>query len=110
MALKKVVVGYNGADGVPSISRRGSKVGSWADTTLLVLVFRSNIPMNVACDQIESSERIQGSELHLSDIVEVFKPGGISNTSEGRYVESGLEREQFNWLSHNGREKEWSRM
>ena len=62
-------------------------------STLLGLVFRSNIPINVACDQIESTERIQGSELHLSDVVELFKPGGISNTSEGRYVESGLERE-----------------
>ncbi len=108
-ALKKVVVGYNDAGGVASISRRGGKVGSWADTTLLGLVFGSNIPINVASDQVESTERIQGSELHLSDVVEFLKPGGISNTSEGRYVESGL-REKFNWLSHNGREGEWSWM
>ncbi len=79
-------------------------------STLLRLVFRSNVPINVACDQIENTERIQCSELHLSNVVEFFKPGRIANTSKGRYVESGLEREQFNWLSHTGREGELSRM
>jgi hypothetical protein len=93
--LSEVVVRDNGAGCIISVGRGGSEIGSCTNATIDGLVFGASGPIHITCDQIEGAKWIQGSELHLGNIIENFKSRRISDTSEGRDVEGRLDSKHF---------------